>query len=133
MVARCVTWPTIHQPADARFAALVRAVRLFFLLVALPMFLVFPYNTATNNPNENVRTYMTMSIVENHTFCIDKVLASFWWVNDMARVPSKLDPNEFHFYSVKAPATSYMGVPVYWLFSRIAPRVSSHTYPTEKS
>lgn len=97
------------------------------------MFLVFPYNTATNNPNENVRTYMTMSIVENHTFCIDKVLANFWWVNDMARVPSKADPNEFHFYSVKAPATSYMGVPVYWLFSRvIAPRLG-HAYPTEKS
>jgi hypothetical protein len=112
----------------------VRAVRLFFVLVALPMFLVFPYNTATNNPNENVRTYMTISIVENHTFCIDKVLTNFWWVNDMARVPAKVDPNEVHFYSVKAPATSYVGVPVYWLFSRvIAPKLLGHTYPTEKS
>ena len=60
----------------------VKAVRLFFVLVALPMFLVFPYNQATNNPNENVRTYMTMSIVENHTFCIDKVLTNGAWRPD---------------------------------------------------
>lgn len=108
------------------------ATRLFFALVALPMLLVYPYNSATNNPNENVRTYMTMSIVENRTFCIDKVVERFWWVNDMARVPGKA-PGESHLYSVKAPATSYLGVPIYWVFSRaVAPRLG-HAYPTEKS
>lgn len=96
------------------------------------MFLVFPYNHATNNPNENVRTYMTMAIVENHTFCIDKILERFWWVNDMALVPGPAQ-GEAHRFSVKAPATSYMGVPVYWVWSRmIAPRLG-HRYPTEQS
>jgi hypothetical protein len=93
------------------------------------VFLVFPYNHATNNPNENVRTYMTMSIVENHTFCIDKILERFWWVNDMAVVPRPA--NEIHRFSVKAPATSYMGVPVYWVWARVIAPVLGHRYPTE--
>src|SRR5436190_23428500 len=97
------------------------------------MFLVFPYNHATNNPNENVRTYMTIAIVEEHTFCIDKILNNFWWVNDMAVVPAKDPAEPPHRFSVKAPATSYLGVPVYWVWARvIAPRLG-HRYPTEKS
>lgn len=117
------------------------AVRFFFALCILPMFLVFPYWAQMNNPNENVRTMMTMAIVEHHTFCVDKIVERFGWTNDLARVPgalghpmrpeqaAALGVTEAHYFSVKAPATSYAGVPVYWVFSRaLAPRLG-HRFP----
>lgn len=121
------------------------AVRLFFALCVLPMFLVFPYWAQMNNPNENVRTYMTMGIVEHRTFCIDKLVERFGWTNDMARVPGPLGhpvtPEqaaafgiaEAHYFSVKAPATSYAGVPVYWLFSRAIAPLAGHHFPDAHS
>jgi hypothetical protein len=96
-----------------------RWVRVFFVLVALPLLGVSPYIGVINNPNENVRTYMTMALVEDHTFKIDDVVRRFGWVNDMARVPGK-DGQPDHRYSVKAPAVSYAGLPVYWAFRRVA-------------
>jgi hypothetical protein len=96
-----------------------RWIRVFFILVALPLLGVSPYIGVVNNPNENVRTYMTMAIVENHTFRVDEQVRHFGWVNDMARVPGK-DRQITHLYSVKAPAVSYAGVPVYWAFRKVA-------------
>ncbi len=94
-------------------------VRAFFLLVALPLLGVSPYIGIINNPNENVRTYMTMAIVEDHTFRIDGVVRRFGWINDMARVPAHgKEPD--HVYSLKGPAVSYAGLPVYWAFRKIA-------------
>jgi hypothetical protein len=81
---------------------------------------VYPYIAAVNNPNENVRTYMTMAIVDDHTFKIDGVVQRNGWVNDMAKAPDR--EGVPHLYSVKAPAVSYAGVPVYWLFKKLAPR-----------
>jgi hypothetical protein len=100
--------------------------RLFFALAFVPMMCVFPYLTWVNNPNENVRTYMTMAIVDDHTFRIDDVVARFGWVNDMARVP--FPDGSFHYYSVKAPAISYAGVPAYWAFEQIANKLG-HPLP----
>ena len=117
------------------------AVRLFFALCVLPMFLVFPYWAQMNNPNENVRTFMTMSLVEHKTFCVDKIVERFGWTNDMARVPgpvgaavppekaAALGIVEAHYYSVKAPATSYAGVPVYWVFSKVVAPLLGHRFP----
>jgi hypothetical protein len=97
----------------------------FFALLFVVFTCVFPYNHALNNPNENVRTYMTMAIVHDHTFAIDKVVERFGWVNDMAVVPKNDVPTH---YSVKAPALGYAGVPVYWVFSKVAPRFG-HALP----
>jgi hypothetical protein len=80
----------------------------------------FPFLYGLNNPNENVRTYMTMAIVDAHTFRIDDLIARYGWTNDMAKAPDK--DGVSHLYSVKAPATSYLGVPVYAAFRAIAPR-----------
>jgi hypothetical protein len=44
------------MPAKRSVSASNRHVKLFFVLCALPMFVVFPYLGAINNPNENVRT-----------------------------------------------------------------------------
>ena len=97
-----------------------RARRIFFLVLFPVFFFVFPYNANLNNPNENVRVYMTMAIVHDHTFAIDKVVERFGWVNDMAVLPDKAGVP--HHYSVKGPAIGYAGVPVYWAFTKIAPR-----------
>jgi hypothetical protein len=68
-----------------------------------------PYFERLNNPNENVRFFMTAAIVDDHTFAIDHVRELWGWVNDAAIYGG-------HAYSVKAPGTSYLGVPAYWLY-----------------
>lgn len=106
-------------------------IRVFFALTFIIFTTVFPYIQSINNPNENVRVFMTMALVEEHTFRIDNIVARHGWTNDMAKVP---DPNtgESHLYSVKAPAVSYAGVPFYWAFTKIAPRYG-HPVPTVTS
>ncbi len=65
----------------------VRKIILSLLFVVFTC--VYPYMAWVNNPNENVRTYMTMAIVEQHTFKIDKIVERHGWVNDMAKAPDK--------------------------------------------
>lgn len=97
-------------------AGLARAISLALLVI---FSCVFPFVYQLNNPNENVRTYMTMAIVDEHTFRIDTLIERYGWTNDMAKAPDKLGVP--HLYSVKAPAVSYLGVPVYAAFRLIAP------------
>ncbi len=80
-----------------------------FGILALGYLYVFPYQDRTNNPNENVRFFMTAAIVDDHTFAIDHVRQQWGWVNDAAVYGG-------HAYSVKAPGTSYLGVPAYWIY-----------------
>ena len=98
-----------------------RIVVAFFALVAVVFVGVYPFFTTVNNPNENVRTYETMAIVELHTFRIDEIIQRYGWVNDMAAVPEP--DGTRHLFSVKAPAVSYAGVPVYWAFRILAPHL----------
>jgi hypothetical protein len=120
-----------------------RATTVFFALAFVVFTCVEPYLATVNNPNENIRTYMTMAIVEHHTFRLDDIIQRHAWINDMARVPEnagvKQKPGDppprdikSHFLSVKGPATSYFGVPFYWAFTKIAPRFG-HPIPTLKS
>jgi hypothetical protein len=103
--------------------------RLFFLLVFLPMLCVFPYLRAVNNPNEFVRVFTSIALVENHTFSIDEPVALWGWVNDMARVPSKVD-GQPHYFMVKAPGVVYASLPGYFIFSKIVAPLTGHHYPT---
>jgi hypothetical protein len=102
--------------------------RFFFFLVMLPMLCVFPYLRAVNNPNEYVRVFTVMSLVESHSFRIDEQVQTFGWVNDMARVKGKDDGLE-HYYMVKAPLVVYAGVPGYWIFSRVVAPILKKKYP----
>lgn len=81
-------------------------------LCAAAYLYVFPYYPRINNPNENVRLYMTAALVEQHTYRIDAERRRWGWVNDAA-------VKDGHYYSVKAPGTSLLGVPgyavYYWL------------------
>lgn len=82
-------------------------------LCAFAYLYVFPYYPRINNPNENVRFYMTAAIVEQGTYRIDALRQRWGWVNDAAVF-------EGHHYSVKAPGTSFLGVPGYALYDWIA-------------
>jgi hypothetical protein len=78
-------------------------------LCALAYVYVFPYQLTLNNPNENVRFYMTAALVESHSYAIDQQRERWGWVNDAA-------VHGGHVYSVKAPGTSFLGVPGYALY-----------------
>jgi hypothetical protein len=103
--------------------------RLFFLLVAIPMLFVFPYLRATNNPNEYVRVFTAMSLVEEGTFAIDGPVRRFGWVNDMS-APRKTGG---HYYMVKAPGAVYLGVPGYFIYSKIVAPLLGKKYPAENA
>lgn len=96
------------------------AVAWLRVLLAIVFLGAFPYLHRINNPNENVRVYMTLAIVDSHTFRVDEQVEIFGHTNDLARAPDAA--GAWHRYSVKAPATSYLGVPVYAAFRAIAPR-----------
>ena len=120
---------TAHLSAQREISRKNRLiVRVFFALLFVVFTTIYPYIGALNNPNENVRTYMTMAIVDFHTFRIDDVLKRHGYVNDMAKAPDPITKQP-HLYSIKAPAIGYMGVPVYWAFGKIAP-FFGHPIPT---
>ena len=102
-------------------------------LAAAACLYVFPYQSRLNNPNENVRLYMTASLVESGTLTIDGMRRRWGWVNDSACVdrdptgtpspcerPAPMLGITRHYYSVKAPGTSYLGVPGYALYRALA-------------
>jgi len=83
------------------------------LLFALAAAWVFPYQPELNNPNENVRLYMTAALVEEGTYAIDGPWRRWGWVNDAALHHGKR-------FSVKAPGTSLLGVPGYSAYLALA-------------
>ncbi|HEY8077634.1 MAG TPA: hypothetical protein VIF62_26085 [Labilithrix sp.] len=87
------------------------------------MVCVFPYLRGVNNPNEFVRVFTAMSIVEHGTFRIDEQVQLYGWVNDMAH-------REGHYYMVKAPGSTYLGIPGYAIFAKIVAPLLRKQYPT---
>ena len=83
-----------------------RATAAALALCAIAYLYVFPYQPQVNNPNENVRFYMTAAIVEHGTYAIDAIRERWGWVNDAAHYDG-------HYYSVKAPGTTLIAVPFY--------------------
>jgi hypothetical protein len=71
-----------------------------------------PWFGVLNNPNENVRIYMTRAIVEHGTFAIDRIIEEWGYVNDKATFDGKM-------YAGKGPGVSYIGVPAYWVHFRV--------------
>lgn len=86
---------------------------------------VFPHYPQLNNPNENVRIYMTAALVEEHGYEISRFRARWGWTNDAACVDHAPDgtlapcsgrtERDHHrrYFSVKAPLASWMAVPGY--------------------
>jgi len=95
------------------------SIAVFFTLTAIVFVSLYPYLPRVRNPNENTRTYTTMAVVEDHTFCVDLPVQHYGATGDLARVP-KPDGTS-HLYSVKAPGNTYLAIPVYWAFRKLAP------------
>jgi hypothetical protein len=90
----------------------VRRTLWLLALCATVMLYAFPYFPKLGNPNEKLRLYATAAIVEEGTFAVNTLRQRWGWVNDAAEREGK-------FYSVKGPATSYLGVPAYWAYSKV--------------
>jgi hypothetical protein len=86
-----------------------RASRIAVALCAFAYLYAFPYQPGLNNPNENVRFYMSAALVEEGHYQIDTQRVRWGWVNDAA-------VRDAHVYSVKAPAASLLAVPGYALY-----------------
>ena len=78
-------------------------------LCALAYLYVFPYSPALNNPNENVRVYMSAALVEDGAYTINGMRERWGWVNDAAVKDGQV-------YSVKAPGSSFLGALGYGVF-----------------
>ncbi|MFW5925537.1 MAG: hypothetical protein ACOC9O_00660 [Myxococcota bacterium] len=105
--------PAAASPGTRRTLAAVA-------LCAAAYLYVFPYFPRINNPNENVRFYMTAAIVEEGTYEIDTLRERWGWVNDAA-------VRDGHHYSVKAPGTSFLGVPGYAAYHWLAGEETDRT------
>ncbi|MDB4983517.1 MAG: hypothetical protein JWM82_4269 [Myxococcales bacterium] len=81
--------------------------------MSLAILSVFPYYEQINNPNENARIWMTRAIVDFHELQLGHVSADWGYVNDKAIVDGRI-------YSGKAPGTSFVGVPIYFVARQIA-------------
>jgi hypothetical protein len=85
---------------------------LAWLLICVAYVFVFPYYERINNPNENVRIWLTRAIVEHGTLNIDPVEREWGWVNDKSTANKKM-------YSAKAPGTSFLGVPILFAYTKV--------------
>lgn len=147
-------------PSRARTALAVTLLAVLYLWV-------FPYHAPVNNPNENVRVYMTVAIVDDGTFAVNRLERDWGYVNDKSVRDTPLseaitqrhvsdevlraagvaedvltrfrlgrptaEDKRQHvslLYSSKAPGTSYLGVPAYWLLTRLTHRNSHPPPPT---
>ena len=120
---------TALRHVAARLAGNPRGTAILSALTVAMLWL-FPYWPRINNPNENVRMYMTRALVDHGTMAIGvrtrlkgknqdggSVYEELGYVNDKALScddPTQKPPNcSGLLYSAKAPGTSYLGVPVY--------------------
>jgi hypothetical protein len=97
------------------------------LAIASGYLYFFPFFEHLRNPNENVRVFMVMAVVDHGTFALNRVIAERGPVDDRATNVAQrcagAGAPEPCTYSSKAPGTSYLGIPVY-LFVRAAYRAA---------
>ncbi len=92
----------LHHPAVRRGLAVIA-------LCTIGLLYTFPYHPKIGNPNEKLRLYMTAAIAEDGSYVVNEYRKRWGWVNDAAIRDGKL-------YSVKGPATSFLGVPAYFAY-----------------
>jgi hypothetical protein len=74
--------------------------------IAIVYLYVVPYFPRIRSANELPRAYLVKAIVEDHTFAIDRGVATWGATADVS-------PSRGHQYSNKAPGSSLLAVPVY--------------------
>jgi hypothetical protein len=81
--------------------------------IAVAYLYVFPYFPRIQSANELPRAYLVKAIADDHTFAIDKGVAKWGGTADVS-------PSGKHVYSNKAPGSSLVVVPFYWVVSKIS-------------
>jgi hypothetical protein len=101
-----VASPASTRPS--RLAGLGRWLAQHRLLVGIAVALVyvFPYYPGIRSANELPRVYLTMAMVDDGTFAIDRGVARWGATADVS-------PHAGHQYSNKAPGSSMLAVPAY--------------------
>src|SRR3954470_20156471 len=74
--------------------------------IAVAYLYVFPYFPQIHSANELPRVYLVQAIVEDHSFAIDRGVATWGTTADVS-------PSGGHLYSNKAPGSSLLAVPAY--------------------
>ncbi|HEU4734228.1 MAG TPA: hypothetical protein VFT22_40330, partial [Kofleriaceae bacterium] len=74
--------------------------------IAIVYLYAFPYFPKIHSANELPRAYLVRAIVEDHTFAIDRGVATWGATADVS-------PSGGHLYSNKAPGSSLLAVPAY--------------------
>ncbi|HEX3759637.1 MAG TPA: hypothetical protein VHW23_13070 [Kofleriaceae bacterium] len=81
--------------------------------IAVAYLYVFPYFPRIHSANELPRVYLVQAIVDDHTFAIDRGVATWGTTADVS-------PSGGHLYSNKAPGSSLLAVPAYAVVRAIA-------------
>jgi len=78
----------------------------WLIAVAIAYLYVFPYFPRIHSANELPRVYLVKAIVEDHTFAIDRSVATWGSTADVS-------PSGGHLYANKAPGAALLAVPAY--------------------
>jgi hypothetical protein len=87
--------------------------------IAVAYLYVFPYFPRIHSANELPRVYLVDAIAADHTFAIERGFAK--WPRQVGGGPTAdVSPSGGHQYSNKAPGSSMLAAPPYWLVRTIA-------------
>lgn len=113
--------------------------RVGYALLAALYVLSFPYHPGLRSPNELCRLWQSRAIVEQGTLNLNLVLMQLGMVGDLSctavvdtggqkTLAPCVGPDAPHqgvvsrfYYPSKAPLLSFLGVPVYWVLSKLGP------------
>ena len=85
----------------------------WLVAIAVAYLYVFPYFPRVHSANEIPRVYLVQSIVDDHTFAVDRGVAQWGSTVDVS-------PSGGHQYSNKAPGASFLAVPAFALVRLVA-------------
>ena len=85
----------------------------WWLAIAAAYLYLFPHFPEIRSANELPRVYLVQAMADDGTFAIDRHV-------DPKRPLADVSPANGHQYSNKAPGSSMLVVPVYWVVSKIS-------------
>ena len=103
--------PTVSSGARSRWRRWARDWG-WLVGIAVAYLYVFPYFPKITSANELPRVYLVKAIADEHSFAIDRGVARWGGTADVS-------PSAGHQYSNKAPGSSMLAAPPYWIASRL--------------
>jgi len=91
----------------------------WFVAIVVAYLWGFPYFPRIHSANELPRVYLTKAIADDHTFAIERGIAR-WTFEEGGGATADVSPSGGHQYSNKAPGSSMLAVPAYWVAKLVA-------------